>query len=240
VAFRPGTTELIAASPYDTLALGPGELSFTTALITELKAQAEKGELFSVAELHIKVLVNIIKQRTGPKVRITRTQLFPSISPVYVRLVGGAEVPSIGLMPLCGAVTDINLVSMASGSSRSLFNSTDALSEDFAKTYRAQKEAQTAREAAGRSEGKQWKLREYKEKQALKIERRKKRLGVFDWKKIMMRGNTDGAVDLQNQKNESPEIVVSRLDPKKGGFSRSVEGLRDLVLRVPMLQGCDL
>jgi hypothetical protein len=95
-----GTTELIAASPFDTLAPGPGELSFTGALITELKVLAAKGELFSVAELHRRVLANIIERRTGWRTRVQREWQWPSVSPVYVRLVGGVEVPSIGLMPL--------------------------------------------------------------------------------------------------------------------------------------------
>jgi hypothetical protein len=96
---KPGTTELIAAAPFDTVAPGPGETSFTAALMTELKILAEKGELFSVVEVHRKVLANIIKQRIG-LARENETLWHPSVSPVYARIVGGTEVPSIGLMPL--------------------------------------------------------------------------------------------------------------------------------------------
>jgi hypothetical protein len=51
-------------------------------------------------ELHKGVLANIIKQRTGWKSKVGRTWQFPSVSPVYVRLGGGTEVPSIGLRRL--------------------------------------------------------------------------------------------------------------------------------------------
>lgn len=96
---KPGTTELIAAAPFDTVAPGPGETSFTAALMIELKILAGKGELFSVVELHRKVLANIIKQRIS-LTRVNETLWHPSVSPVYARIVGGIEVPSIGLMPL--------------------------------------------------------------------------------------------------------------------------------------------
>jgi hypothetical protein len=98
--WKAGTTELIAASPFDTIAPGPSERSFTHALITELKALAQEGQMFSVAELHRRVLANIIKQRTGLKRRILKQWLHPSVSPVYVRLFSGAEEPSIGPMPI--------------------------------------------------------------------------------------------------------------------------------------------
>jgi hypothetical protein len=55
--------------------------------------------MFSVVELHKRVLANFIKQRTGWKREVGRTWQFPSVSSVYVRLVGGAE-PSIGLRRL--------------------------------------------------------------------------------------------------------------------------------------------
>jgi hypothetical protein len=96
---NPGTTELIAAAPFDTVAPGPGETSFTAALMIELKILAGKGELFSVVELHRKVLANIIRQRIS-LTRENETVWYPSVSPVYARIVGGTEVPSIGLMPL--------------------------------------------------------------------------------------------------------------------------------------------
>jgi hypothetical protein len=96
---KPGTTELIAAAPFDTVAPGPGETSFTAALMTELKILAEKGELFSVVELHRKVLANIIKQRISLTSE-NETAWYPSVSPVYARIIGRTEVPSIGLMPL--------------------------------------------------------------------------------------------------------------------------------------------
>jgi hypothetical protein len=95
----PGTTELIAAAPFDTVAPGPGETSFTAALMIELKILAEKGELFSVVELHRKVLANIIKQRIT-LTRENETAWYPSVSPVYARIVRGTEVASIGLLPL--------------------------------------------------------------------------------------------------------------------------------------------
>jgi hypothetical protein len=95
-----GTTELIAASPFDTLAPGPGELSFTGALIRELKDLAVSGEMFSVVELHRRVLANIIRQRTRLRFKVPRPLQWPSVSPVYVRLTGGVEVPSIALKPL--------------------------------------------------------------------------------------------------------------------------------------------
>lgn len=210
VSSSPGTTELIAASPFDTLAPGPGKLSFTTALITELRVLAEKGQFFSVVELHKRVLTNIIKQRTGPECKITRGWLFPSVSPVYVRLVGGAEIPSIGLMRLGGKVEEADLMSTATGSSMSFFNLTNDLPEDFVRAYRARKDAQAAGDAADRSEGKYWRLWEYEDKHALKIEKRKQRLKAFDWKQ------------------------------RKGSFLRNVARLRDLILRVPKLEGCDL
>ena len=96
---KSGTTELIAAAPFDTIAPGQGETSFTAALITELKILAGKGELFSVVELHRKVLANIIKQRISLASE-NETLWHPSVSPVYARIVGRTEVPSIGLMPL--------------------------------------------------------------------------------------------------------------------------------------------
>jgi hypothetical protein len=96
---KPGTTELIAAAPFDTVAPRPGETSFTAALMIELKILAGKGELFSVVELHRKVLANIIRQRIS-LTRENETAWYPSVSPVYARIVGGTEVPSIGLMPL--------------------------------------------------------------------------------------------------------------------------------------------
>jgi hypothetical protein len=65
-----------------------------------LKVLAGKGEMFSVAELHRRVLANIIERRRGWRCRVQREWQWPSVSPVYVRLVGGVEVPSIGLMPL--------------------------------------------------------------------------------------------------------------------------------------------
>jgi hypothetical protein len=95
-----GTTELIAASPFDTLAPGPGELSFTRALITELTILAERRERFSVAELHRRVLANIIQKRMGWRGCVGKQWQWPSVSPIYVRLVGGTELPSIKLVPL--------------------------------------------------------------------------------------------------------------------------------------------
>jgi hypothetical protein len=85
---KPGTTELIAAAPFDTIAPGPGETSFTAALMKELEILAGKGELFSVAELHQKVLANIIKQRISLIIE-NETLWHPSVSPVYARIVWG-------------------------------------------------------------------------------------------------------------------------------------------------------
>ncbi len=65
----------------------------------ELENLARKGELFSVVELHRKVLANIIRQRVSLASE-NETLWHPSVSPVYARIVGGTEVPSIGLTPL--------------------------------------------------------------------------------------------------------------------------------------------
>jgi hypothetical protein len=96
---KPGTTELIAAAPFDTIAPRPSKTSFTAALMKELENLARKGELFSVVELHRKVLANIIRQRVSLASE-NETLWHPSVSPVYARIVGGTEVPSIGLTPL--------------------------------------------------------------------------------------------------------------------------------------------
>ena len=95
-ARTPGTTELIAASSFDTVTPGPGGPSFTPFLCAELEALAQAGQLFSVVELHRRLLAGIIKQRTN---LLSKVWIHPSQSPVYVRLVGGVEVPSIGLLP---------------------------------------------------------------------------------------------------------------------------------------------
>jgi hypothetical protein len=64
----------------------------------ELEILAGKSELL-VVELHRKVLANIIKQRISLTSE-NETLWHPSVSPVYARILGGTEVPSIGLMPL--------------------------------------------------------------------------------------------------------------------------------------------
>jgi hypothetical protein len=106
---KPGTTELIAASSFDRLTVGPGKLSFTDLLIHELKALAKKGTPFSVAELHRRILASIVKQRAsnGWLSELLEPKKYLSISPVYVRLVGDVEGSSIRLrsLPMGSAVS---------------------------------------------------------------------------------------------------------------------------------------
>jgi hypothetical protein len=94
---KPGTTELIAASAFDSFTPGPSHLSFTAALVAELVQFAEKRELFSAAELHRRILERIIKRSAG---LILKPWEYPTASPVYVRLVGDVDAPSIGLRRL--------------------------------------------------------------------------------------------------------------------------------------------
>jgi hypothetical protein len=114
------------------------------------------------------------------------------VSPVYVRLGGGTEVPSIGLRKL---------------------------------------------EKAG-SEGdgdEYWRMTEFEEEEAEKYER-KERVGVSGWRKRKWRGGLMSGVE---RGSGCPEVIW-REGKSKGRLGRSFKWLRDLVLRVPKLEGCDV
>jgi len=130
-------------------------------------------------ELHRRVLANTIKQRTGAKFTITWLTPDPPVSPVYVRLGGGADVPSIDLMPLGGGREegDMDRAWTVTGSSKYFFNLADDFLGDFGEDYRARKDAEEADfKELDPMDAKYWRMREYEETQALKVEERKERM----------------------------------------------------------------
>ncbi|PMD37051.1 hypothetical protein L207DRAFT_532614 [Hyaloscypha variabilis F] len=243
---KAGTTELIAASPFDTLAPGPSERSFTCALITELKTLAQEGQLFSVAELHRRVLANIIKQRTGVKSRILKQWLHPSVSPVYVRLVGDTAAPSIGLMP----------ISVESGMKYPEKSSECRHQKERQALEQEREEAEPIEGAEFRGHGSgdlvtfcieeragnslpepYWRTREYEEKKSLDIEGRNERLWAIGWKTGSSRAKVTAMTEPQH---ESPEIMAWGQDRVEDGLAGVLKWFTDLILRVPRVESCGL
>ncbi|KAE9378653.1 hypothetical protein N431DRAFT_450602 [Stipitochalara longipes BDJ] len=235
---RSGTTELIAASPFDTPAPGPSERSFTHALIIELKALAEEGQMFSVAELHRRVLLNIIKQRTGVKSTIERHLLYPSVSPVYVRLAGETETPSIGLMPR-GVRENVALGNYYWGTGELKEKpvcKTDIGMESLIDGAEVQGIGLSSL-GVGAGDGPQnsyWRIREYEEDKELEREQVLERLWVIRWRPGRWQGNFTGNMEPQN---ESPEVVICT---ERSSLRRRIGELRDFLLRVPRLKRYDL
>ncbi|KAF8847067.1 hypothetical protein BDZ45DRAFT_699495 [Acephala macrosclerotiorum] len=104
-----GTSELIGACGYDTMAPGPGIKSFSHALIEELEAFAVKRGIFSVVDLHQRVLANVLRQnweqaqwQPDPDLEGLDDfrQLERATTPVFVRLNGDSREPSIALKVL--------------------------------------------------------------------------------------------------------------------------------------------
>jgi hypothetical protein len=87
-----GTTELIAACGFDDVAEGPGDFSFTSALIDELKMFAQIPATFSVRALHAGLVARMMM-----KSREKKASKLPKLrgSPVYLHINGYFEDNSI-------------------------------------------------------------------------------------------------------------------------------------------------
>ena len=89
-----GTTELIAACGFDDIAEGPGNFSFTSALIAELKMFSQIPCLFSARDLHAGLV-----SRMMMKSREKRESKLPKLrgSPLYLHINGDVWNSSIVL-----------------------------------------------------------------------------------------------------------------------------------------------
>jgi hypothetical protein len=80
-----GTTELIAACGFDGVAEGPGDFSFTSALIEELKMYAKTPATFSVKALHVGLVARVMmKSRKKKELKLPKLRG----SPLYMHING--------------------------------------------------------------------------------------------------------------------------------------------------------
>ncbi|PVH82327.1 hypothetical protein DL98DRAFT_653362 [Cadophora sp. DSE1049] len=84
-----GVTELIAACGFNDSTDGPGRSSFTNALQKSLLHFSANDGGFSSAELHQKILAQLLQPQTRGKSPLS------SATPVHVRLCGDARLPSV-------------------------------------------------------------------------------------------------------------------------------------------------
>jgi len=82
-----------------------------------------------------------------------------------------------------------------------------------------------------------WRIREYKEKKALDMEDRNKRLWAVNWKTGRSRAKVTAMTEPQR---ESPEIIAWGQDRVEDGLASVFKWFTDLILRVPRVESCDL
>jgi len=234
-AFKSGTTELIAASSFDTVTPSPAGPSFTPLLCTELEALAREGQLFSVAELHKRLLANIIKQRTN---LLSRVFIYPSQSPIYVRLVGGAEVPSIWLSPQIRKGFSVeenrwgtreweeNVVDEVAGDREIVVAVSEIQGLALSPVMRSKVGA------ASGLENSYWRIREYEEQKRKMLEKRKQDLWAVT--RTPRRWWND-CFDIECR-YYSKEGLIFAEGITKAIWWKWMEMLRDLSLRAPALE----